>query len=312
MITSMASSSQDHPSLLQGTKRGQASLTRVGLLAVGLLALTQAGCTSLLPQNEVPIATRAARAKVPPATKERVLMTRARLPLTFEANRGQTDARVKFLSRGSGYTLFLTSTEAVMVLSKLEPEANSNPDQSQPGKLGKRTATVLRMELVGANPHAQAVGLEELRGKSNYLIGRDPSRWHTGIPHYARVKYTQVYPGIDLVYYGNQRKLEYDLVVAPGADPTGIRIAFEGADKLTVDGRGDLVLHTGAGEVRLKKPVVYQEVNDTRKEIAGSYVLLDPDTSQPDSGLRTPDSGLGTQDSRLFSSPSRWPSTTPA
>src|SRR5205814_2409450 len=101
--------------------------------------------------------------------------------------------------------------------------------------------------------------LDELPGKSNYLLGNDPSRWRTNVPTYRKVKYQDAYPGIDLVFYGNQRQLEYDFVVAPGADPAAIRLAFHGARRLTVDRRGDLVLSIGKSELRFLKPVVYQE-----------------------------------------------------
>ena len=112
---------------------------------------------------------------------------------------------------------------------------------------------------MGANPKAKVVGLDELPGKSNYFIGNDPKKWRTNVPSYARVKYEGVYPGVDLVYYGNQRQLEYDFVVAPGADPNQIKLSFAGADGMRVDAAsGDLVLNLGDDEVRFHKPAVYQ------------------------------------------------------
>src|SRR3989441_8952332 len=135
------------------------------------------------------------------------------------------------------------------------------------------TTTVLRMRLVGANPAAEISGLEELPGKSNYFIGNDPKKWHTNVPNYARVKYRNLYPGIDLVYYGNQRQLEYDFVVRPGANPSRIVLGVQGADRLEVDAQGDLVLHTAVGPIRQRKPVIYQEIDGDRKEIPGAYVL---------------------------------------
>ncbi len=179
-----------------------------------------------------------------------------RLPLIFEANAGQTDPAVKFLSRGSGYSLFLTPDEAVLALVKA------------PGD-----GTVLRMTLVGARPSPRITGLDELPGKVNYFIGNDPARWRTNIPTYARVKYESVYPGVDLVYYGDRRQLEYDFLVAPGADPKAITLAFEGPDKLELDAQGDLVMKASGGELRLRRPLVYQEVDGTRKPLAGDYIL---------------------------------------
>src|SRR5262249_10299327 len=143
-------------------------------------------------------------------------------------------------------------------------------------------STVLRMKLVGANRAPKIVGLEELPGKSNYFAGRDPTRWRAGIPTYAKVKYEGVYPGVDLVYYGKQRQLEYDFVIEPHADPRSIRLDFSGADKVTVDDRGDLVLETAGRQVRMRKPVIYHERQEgqegqeslgAKQEIAGGYAL---------------------------------------
>src|SRR5207247_1970406 len=133
--------------------------------------------------------------------------------------------------------------------------------------------TVLRMTFIGANPEPSVVGAEELPGKANYFIGSDPVKWRTDVPTYAKVRYKNVYPGIDLIYYGNQRQLEYDFVVSPGADPRRIRLGFHGADKLEVDAQGDLVLHTATGVIRQRKPVIYQEVEGLRRECRGGYGL---------------------------------------
>jgi hypothetical protein len=199
-----------------------------------------------------------------------------KLPLTFEANRCQTDSQVKFLTRGSGSTLFLTSTEAVLVLTRREARASRDKspllkrDVTQPGRV---IETVVRMKLVGANPAPRVAGLEELPGKANYFITNDPAKWRTNVPTYAKVEYKHLYPGIDLVYHGNQQQLEYDFVVGPGADPKQIVLGFQGADKLEVDAQGDLLLYTAAGAIRQRKPVIYQEVDGARRDIAGGYVL---------------------------------------
>jgi hypothetical protein len=193
-----------------------------------------------------------------------------KLPLMFEANRGQTDPQVRFLSRGPGHTLFLTPTEAVLVLSKREVPATGTLE-SRP----KATQTVLRMTFLGANAKPRVTGREEMPGKANYFIGNDPHQWRTNLPTYAKVKYESAYPGIDLIYYGNQRQLEFDFIVAPGADPAAIRLSMEGADHIEVDAQGDLVLHSGSGQIRAAKPLVYQVVNGVRREVSGSYVLTD-------------------------------------
>jgi hypothetical protein len=202
----------------------------------------------------------------------------ANLPLSFESNSGQTDKNVKFLSRGPGYSLFLTGDEAVIELKKAVPQSSElkGLHVRQPGEAKKQTATksaVLRMKLTGANAANRVMGEDELPGKVNYFIGNDPSKWRTNVATYAKVKYEAVYPGVDLVYYGNQGHLEYDFVVAPGADPKGIRLRLQGAGKLRVDEKGDLLIGKAGEEVRFEKPVVYQAIEGVRKPVEGSYVL---------------------------------------
>ena len=202
------------------------------------------------------------------------------LPLSFEANRGQIDPQVKFLSRGSGYTLFLTrGAEAVLVLRK--PTAKRDPLQpaaleSMPATLNPDAAgppAIVRMKLVGGNTSPRVEALDELPGKANYFIGNDPRKWHTNVPTYAKLRYREVYPGVDLLYYGNQQQLEHDFIVAPGADPRSITLNLAGAEKLSLDPQGTLVLGVKDGELRLDKPHIYQEVDGVQREIAGGYVL---------------------------------------
>ena len=207
------------------------------------------------------------------ATDARVSENYGKLPLHFEANRGQTDKDVRFLSRGLGYSLYLTAGEAVLVLAKPDAKRDANSAQAPRDANARVKSVALRMSLVGAARTPVVSGLEEQAGKANYFIGRDPSKWRTNVPTHARVHYRDVYPGIDLVYYGNQRQLEYDFVVVPGADPKRIALRFQGADKLEIDSQGDLVLHTLGGDIRQHKPIIYQEIDGVRREIAGSYVL---------------------------------------
>ena len=204
----------------------------------------------------------------------KLLAAYGKVPLAFEANHGQIDSRVKFLSRGPGYTLFLTSTEAVLALQNHSVPKPRNPRlEGTTPDTGTANATELRMNLLGARPTSRVEALELLPSKSNYFVGNDPTKWRTNVPMYAKVSYKDVYPGVDLVYYGNQGQLEYDFVVAPGADPTKIRFSIYGAKKLETDAYGDLILDLARAEVRLLKPTVYQRVAGGRKEIAGRYVL---------------------------------------
>jgi len=187
-----------------------------------------------------------------------VLAEYGKIPMRFERNQGQTSDNVKFLSRGRGYTVFLTLTEAVMALFESDESAktaNSRHGRPAPEKM----ATALRMTLADANPAPQIDGVEELPGKSHYFVGSDPAKWRTNVSQYAKVRYRNVYKGVDVVYYGNQQQLEHDFVVAPGADPTRIRFRVTGADKLELSSGGELLLHVSGGQVRLHKPGIYQE-----------------------------------------------------
>jgi N-acetylneuraminic acid mutarotase len=127
--------------------------------------------------------------------------------------------------------------------------------------------------MIGGNPSAQVEGRDELPGKSNYFIGNDPTKWQTNVPNYQTVRYSDIYPGIDLVYHGNQRQLEYDFVVAPQANPRSIKLAFDGARRIRVDRNGDLLLSTANGKIRQLKPVIYQDVDGERRIINGNYVV---------------------------------------
>src|SRR5207247_1930033 len=135
-------------------------------------------------------------------------------------------------------------------------------------------STIVRMKLAGGNAGARTTALDELPGKSNYFIGNNPKNWRTNVANYGRVKFQNVYPGIDMVYYGNQHQLEYDFQLAPGANPEAIRLSFDGADRVQIDAAGGfLKIATPAGEFRQHEPVVYQQIKGARKEIACKYVM---------------------------------------
>jgi hypothetical protein len=269
-------------------------------LDVGSLFLLLTTTFLLSQSNPVPLINPSARVAPPrvessidvsqadPKAQARILDTYGKLPLSFEANHGQADARVKFISRTGGYALFLTGDEAVLALrgkkaksnfpvetrlaaSPVEAESKSGPTPES------ATGAVLRMKLRNANPAARITGTDELAVTSNYFVGNDPTKWRTNVPTYAKVKYEGIYSGIDLVYYGNQHELEYDFIVAPGADPRRIAFEVRGAKRIRGDSHGDLVLKmaTGEDEIRWHKPVVYQEKNGARQEITASYAITD-------------------------------------
>jgi Beta-propeller repeat len=222
------------------------------------------------------------------AMKAEIESDYGKLPLSFEANQGQTDPQVKFLARGRGYALFLTPTEAVLSLAK--PQAQARTESSATSS-PEASGTVLAMQLSGANLEPQVTGKDALPGRVNYLRGKDPAHWHKQIPTYAKVAYEGIYPGVDLVYYGNQGQLEYDFVVAPGADPGVLKLVFRGAERIAINAAGELVLSTASGDIRMHAPVIYQETAGVRTTVAGGYVLEEPqqvsfavaayDTSRP-------------------------------
>ncbi|MGD0092138.1 MAG: SBBP repeat-containing protein, partial [Planctomycetota bacterium] len=196
--------------------------------------------------------------------QQRVKNALAALPLAFEVNHGQTGQEVKYLSHGRGYVLFLCEKEAVFSLQKPRKLEKGRPSGAE------TPPAVLRLAFVGSNPHPAISGASELPGKSNYFFG---NRSITDVTTYSKVAYAGLYPGIDAVYYGNQKQLEYDFVVAPGANPAAIKLAVTGAEKAEVDARGDLVLTVTGKEVRQHKPVLYQVAGGVKSEVAGRYVL---------------------------------------
>ncbi len=240
--------------------------------------------------------------------KAKAVQNYGQLPLSFEANHGQTDSRVDFIAKTGGATVFLTPTVAVFVMQNSE-FGNQNSETIEPSSAVEastgvasraalaaglphdsqsptRTLTrhgspgvALHMQIVGANPEARAAGVNSLPGIVNYFIGNDPSLWHANIPTFGRVEYHDVYPGIDLAYYGGQSGdgngagLEYDFIVSPGADPSAITLNFAGADRVEINPHGDLVLHTAVGDVVQQKPFTYQEVNGLRQEVTSEYAL---------------------------------------
>jgi hypothetical protein len=182
-------------------------------------------------------------------------------PISFEPNQGQTDERVKFLARGSGYNLFLTPSNALFFLR----QSSSGND------LLPTTSDIFTMRMVGANPAPILSGREELPGKSSYFLGADPKKWRTDISNFGKVQYENVYPGIDLVYHGTQGQLEYDFVLHPGTNPATIAIEFTGMKDIRLSSQGELVLETVRGQICFHKPVAYQYDQGKRRAVEAHY-----------------------------------------
>src|SRR5579864_6465410 len=226
-------------------------LAAMHILKFILLSLAVTGAAS------IPLRAQSSMQQVQPSTtagtfgarEKTALDLYRRLPLRFEENRGQTSSQAKFLSRKANSTLFLTSDGAVLTLARNTGAA---------GPSARRKPAVLRMNWIGANSESPIEGLDELPGKSNYFIGNRPDGWRTGIPVYGKVRYHDLYSGVDLVYYGSDGKLEYDLVLSPSADPGAIRLSIRGASQIRLAQQGDLVLKIEGQDVRLHRPVIYQ------------------------------------------------------
>jgi uncharacterized repeat protein (TIGR01451 family) len=204
--------------------------------------------------------------KAPLKSKPDARALLSQLPLIFEPNQGQADSSVKFVSRGAGYSLYLDGTGALLAMRTAQAAVSRGKDGN-----GSSLESV-RMTLVGANSAAAVAGSDLLPGKSSYFIGNDPKKWHAGIPQFAGVRYQSVYPGIDLVFYGNQGRLEYDFKVAPGADPAQAQLQFDGASKIELSG-GDLILKGTGADVRLQAPRIYQSVAGQQRPVEGRFVL---------------------------------------
>ena len=197
-------------------------------------------------------------------------------PMAFVPNVGQFAPAVRFASRGRGYTLSLTDDEAIITLQPTRVVKTTREASAivAPGK-----PVELRMSLGGKRgPLTDPAGLTRITGVFNYLLGNDPRNWHTNVPRYAKVEYDDVYPGIDLVYYGREGTHEYDFIVSPGADPSQIAFNFHGADQVDLSPQGDLVLATAAGALTMRAPHVFQMLNGERRDVTARFQQLEPNT----------------------------------
>ena len=243
---------------------------RVALLGLAVLASLPAAAG---PQTGLPLPGKG-HVPLPAAAHNRLQAAYGKLPLAFERNMGQADRHVQFLARGSGYSLFLTPNQAVFALSKHTPSPRF---AASTGKISDTPQAVLHMRLLGSNAQAVAVGQQELAGKANYLLGNQASHWQTNVPLYQKVSLHNLYPGIDLIYYGNQTRLEYDFVLAPKASASAIRLGFSGAGSVQISQKGELLVGLPGGQVVWQRPVAYQQVGAKRIAVAGRYALLGKD-----------------------------------
>ena len=225
----------------------------------------------------------------------------AQRPLTFEANQGQMPSQVKFRARGDHYSLLLSPGQAEISLHEARPASSQRgvaaagwsyqspehesseqifaeqrtgelrPAEPRPGATSP--AATVRMTLLRGNAEAVIAGVGETAGRCNYFIGNDAGNWRTGIANYRKVRYAGVYPGVDLLYYGNQNRLEFDFELAPHTDPRVITMKFDGAESINISPAGELILKGAGRELALHKPDVYQVKDGKRKPVAGRYLL---------------------------------------
>lgn len=227
------------------------------ICSTALLLALLSGLTGQVNKSVVHVYSSSDYAYQPPTSRHDLAKLKesyAKLPLSFVANDGQADKKIKFTSRGSGYSLALAPTTFTVAASR---------------------ASVVQATLFGGNKAADLTGVERLLTSTNYLIGNDPRNWKTNVPSYAKVKYSNVYSGVDLIFYGNQDQLEYDFTVSPGVDHGVIALGFQGITNLRVDEKGDLILRTDAGEIRQSRPVVYQQVANAKRIIPAGYLVKD-------------------------------------
>lgn len=273
------------------------------VLASCVIAVIAAGLLALAPVSYRPAhATSPSAVKSPllsqsknvaPAVREHLQATFAALPLAFEQNQGQTDSQVKYMARAGGYKLYLTSGDAIFSFASAPSETMSRPKQMMEQRLlgySRRTKKLirrqptrnehspssvasLRMHVVNSNARAKVEGHDLQSDAVNYFIGNDPRQWHKNVKQYARVSYEDIYPGVGLVYHGQQKELEFDFIIAPNASPAPIALSFTGTQDMGTDDAGNLMLLSAAGKITLRKPGAYQQRNGTREFVDARFVL---------------------------------------
>jgi hypothetical protein len=222
-------------------------------------------------QSAAPLKTHTSRPGADPisAAQRSLVNTFGHVPLFFEPNQGQADRKVRFLTQSLDTALSLSPSEAVFTLPTLSDTRHSR--QEAPGRL--KAQPTLHMQLVGADPRAAALEQQPLPGKISYFTGKNSGQWHTGIPTFGKVGFRGVYPGVDVVYYGNQQRLEYDFKVAPHADPKRIQLRFVGAQSVRIDAEGELIVRAQGRELTWQKPTVYQQDAKGRHNVAARFRL---------------------------------------
>ncbi|HMJ00978.1 MAG TPA: hypothetical protein VK488_14170, partial [Gaiellaceae bacterium] len=233
---------------------------RLRFRSLGLALLSVAAAGVLLQLGPAQASSKKARPSTASATKQQGLAAYGKLPLAFTANAGQTDARVRYSAQGAGFSVFLTRREAMLSLKR-------------PGKQRRGRGVALALRFLGSDRNVAIRGERPGPGRVNYLLGNDPTKWHTGLHTFERVVYRNLWPGVDMVFAGESGKLKYEFLVRPGARVSEIRLAYRGAKRLSLDRRGNLRLHTSLGVLTDTRPASYQFVAGKRVPVASSFAL---------------------------------------
>ncbi len=249
------------------------------------------------------------------AAKARIQETYGKLPLYFIKNDGQVDEKVKFYEKGSGHATYFTKEGVYITLvrgEKLEDRSKKSDDRSEKledtfpvivkdeapkqslpkipsplagegeggGDKGDMTSQLIKLTFLNANPNPEIIAADQQEGKVNYFIGKDPEKWRTNVPTYKAVLYKEVYPGIDIKFYGNNRQMEYDIIVKPGADPNKVKFSYDGIKDLKITEDGELEIALNEGEIIQKKPYIYQEIDGKKVEVEGRFKYLKSSAAQ--------------------------------
>ena len=197
--------------------------------------------------------------------KKSVASIYSKLPMRFEPNVGQFGSDIRYAARGANYGLFVSANGPFLQLSK---PVRKNGDKTHSHK---PQSSLLGIAFKGTNTRSELYGEEEMQSKSFYFIGNDPSKWHSNVPHYAKIHQKEIYPGVDIVYYGVNGSLEYDFELRPWASANNIQFEVNGAKHLATNESGDLVISTGNGTIKQQRPLIYQPVNGRKSLIDASY-----------------------------------------
>ncbi|MEE9554856.1 MAG: hypothetical protein V3W18_11210, partial [candidate division Zixibacteria bacterium] len=211
--------------------------------------------------------------------KQMAMTNPSSMPLAFTENRGQFGDKTLFKANAGGATFYFCPDEVAYLFIRdtdelLEDEVFGRPEiPGMPGEMNrpryKRESMLIKAQFIGAYPTPEVIGAERLPHNNNYFLGNDPDKWHTDVANYSAIIYKDIYPGIDLKYYGNGKSMKYDFIVHPGADISQIQIRYEGVDNLAITHNGDLEAATLFGSIHENIPSVYQEIGSGKREVTG-------------------------------------------